>query len=715
MKMKKFLALLCALCMVLASGCSFLGGDPNDGDDDRGNEKPNSHTRDDSDSDGKDDYSETGKAGLSMQLDDSGNLSIIRSDAGNVPMGADGTWTIFVYLCGTDLESSGGFATMDMLEMIYASTGSDVKFVVQTGGTQQWQNEAVTSDGLYRYMISDGEINLVDEQRAASMGSGDTLAEFLKWGVANYPAAKMGLVFWNHGGGNIAGVCFDELNGCDSLSLTEINSALSEAAASMTDKFELIGFDACLMGTLETANILATYARYMCGSEETEPGYGWDYTAIGSYLGSNPAADGAMLGKVICDSFYDGCAQINAESAATLSVIDLSAIDEVIISFNDYAKALYEISANNAVLSEVVRNVKYADNFGGNNKAEGYTNMVDLAGLIISGNRYAQGADRVLSALGKAVVYKVNGYEHKDACGLATYYPLELQGTQELKIFSSIAVSPYYLSFVDRTIYGNTYDGDTSSYSNSSILDIWSESDTDDGYWDSYGACEATGQSSLIVFYDEPQLLTDGTYAFSLTDESLAYTASVQANVYMLSEDMQDIIELGISADIQYDWENGIFADNFDGYWFSLPDGQILAVYLVAECEGYDVYTSPIMLNGEVTNLRITHDYMTGSVTIDGVWDGIDENGMAARNVYELKSGDSIIPLYYAMAIDSDDEYYYYGSEYIFAGEPRIYFDLMYDGEYLYGFTIDDIFGDFVITDFVNFTIDGDSIYFSET
>lgn len=119
----------------------------------------------------------------------------------------------------------------------------------------------------------------------------------------------------------------------------------------------------------------------------------------------------------------------------------------------------------------------------------------------------------------------------------------------------------------------------------------------------------------------------------------------------MLSDNMEDIIELGVSVDIIADWENGIFTDNFDGYWLSLPDGQILAVYVVDECDGYDVYTSPVIINGE---------------------------------------------------------------EYVFDGEPQIYFDLLFNGEYFYCFTIDDIFGDYRVTDFINFTVDGENIYYTD-
>ncbi|MGN1340979.1 MAG: clostripain-related cysteine peptidase [Oscillospiraceae bacterium] len=715
MKKKKILAILCAACMLAMGGCGDSNFDLPDYETEEGASVGGNDTA--STSADNSPAEKTAFDGISMRLGDSGDLIINRDDIGSVPMGEDGTWTVFVYLCGTDLESDGGYATDDVLEMLNASTGSNVKFVVQTGGTYIWQNDVMTNNSLCRYEISDGEIVLLDEQPAASMGAGSTLADFLSWGVENHAAARMGLVFWNHGGGSITGVCFDELNESDSLSLPEISDALAQTAAEMTAKFEFIGFDACLMGTIETANVLATYSRYMYGSEESEPGGGWDYTAIGDYLGEYPDADGAQLGKVVCDSFYADCEEISQDSFATLSVIDLSKIDDVIISFNDYAKALYDASGNNSVLSDVVRKISYADNFGGNNKSEGYTNMVDFAGIVQAGAEYGVGADNVLSALDKAVVYMRNGSDHRNACGLATYYPLQLQGTQELKVFGNVAVSPYYLAFVDRTVYGNSNNGDTDGYDFSSIFDFFfgEDDDTDqDNYWDNYGECEPTGDSPLIVFYDEPQFLEDGTYGFSLTDESLQYTAGVQANVFVLSDDMETIIELGVSADIYADWEYGVFTDNFDGYWFALPDGQILAVYIVCECDGYDVYTSPVLLNGEETNLRITYDYVSGTVTIDGVWDGIDENGMASRDIYAVNQGDRITPMYFVMAVESDDEGYWYGSEYVFESQPQVYFDLLPDGEYLYNFNIDDIYGDFKMTDFVNFTIEGENIYFSD-
>ena len=133
-------------------------------------------------------------------------------------MGEEGTWTIIVYLCGSDLESENGMASMDMEEMERASTGSDVKFVLETGGANSWEN-GVSRRKLERYVICDGKAERVDSLAMANMGESSTLADFLKWGVAEYPAGNMGLVLWNHGSGSINGVCFDENEDYDSLLL----------------------------------------------------------------------------------------------------------------------------------------------------------------------------------------------------------------------------------------------------------------------------------------------------------------------------------------------------------------------------------------------------------------------------------------------------------------------------------------------------------------
>ena len=70
------------------------------------------------------------KAGLSIKVDeDTGKMSIKWPQIGDpVPMGDPDTWTIFVYLCGSDLESRwffGGMVSGDIKEMCAASASDE--------------------------------------------------------------------------------------------------------------------------------------------------------------------------------------------------------------------------------------------------------------------------------------------------------------------------------------------------------------------------------------------------------------------------------------------------------------------------------------------------------------------------------------------------------------------------------------------------------------
>ena len=117
------------------------------------------------------------------------------------------------------------------------------------------------------------------------------------------------------------------------------------------------------------------------------------------------------------------------------------------------------------------------------------------------------------------------------------------------------------------------------------------------------------------------------------------------AYVYTLTEDGEGYIEIGETYDLEADWDEGYFADAFDGYWLSLPDGQNLATYIVDTTDDYIIYSSPILLNDEETNLRIRQTY-DGAITVEGAWDGIGNNGISSRNIVKIGTGDTIIPVY---------------------------------------------------------------------
>ena len=612
---------------------------------------------------------------------------------------ADDGWTIFVYLCGSDLESENGFASENMKEMIEASAASGVRFIVETGGASEWKNDA-NADELDRYEIAGGVSTIVDRQSTADMGNAQTLADFLSWGLAAYPSAHVGLVLWDHGSGSINGVCFDELNDLHSLSLRDIDTALSGVKDALPNGFDFIGFDACLMGTVETAAMLAPYAKYLIGSQELEPGTGWDYKVFGSCLAANPSADTVTLGKAICDGFYQNSVADDQGDGATLSLVDLSKIDALRTAFDLYAQNLYEATDKNENFAPICRAIRAAENYGGNNRSEGYTNMVDLGGLIDAGAEWSSNAKAARDAQNAAIVYQALGDAHKDASGLSVYFPLQVQGSMELSIFRDVCVSTHYLALVDKIAYG---------FANGGSLDGYSENTPWD--WDSM-VPNNDGQSTAITFDQEPALDENGSYGFVLSQKGLDNTASVDAMVYMYSPDGQDCISIGLTSDVIADWNTGAVRDNFDGYWFSLPDGQNLRVQLVDENENDSVYTAPVQVNGDSTNLRFSWNGSTGELEILGVWDGVDDNGIAARPEDGLKAGDRIVPLYDAVDDETSQSSVYSGQEYVWDDGDKLAFGLLSDGDYLYSFYINDIFGGSYVTDNVKFSVDQGSISF---
>ena len=87
---------------------------------------------------------------------------------------------------------------------------------------------------------------------------------------------------------------------------------------------------------------------------------------------------------------------------------------------------------------------------------------------------------------------------------------------------------------------------------------------------------------------------------------------------------------------------------------------------------------------------------------------GIDECGAADRNIIKIKDGDVITPVYYSLNMDGEDIGEYEGAEFTVSGEFEIVYDIMEAGSYDYSFCIDDIYGDYYVTEYVEFTVSED-------
>jgi len=569
-----------------------------------------------------------------------------------VGVGAQGnasdTWAIYWYLCGSDLESEYGFATEDLLEMLEVELPENISVVILTGGAQEWQNEAMDPDELTVCLYDSDGFEVLGTLPQANMGDPETLYQFLSFCTENFPADNQAVIFWNHGGGSVAGVAFDENYDGDALSLNEIGLVFSSIHEEAGVVFELVGFDACLMATIDAASILAPYARWMVASEEVEPGCGWEYTGLFQGLVENPKMHGGEWGRIICDTYYAGCEAIGQEDDVTLSVIDLSAVDALLDAYNLVGmEALLSACDDPVYFNSFGRIARSAENYGGNNSSEGYTNMVDLGDLVrqsMGNDLLSASGEALLAALDDAVYYQVQGPLRSAASGLACYY--NYNGDYEnFSGFAEIGTSPAFEYFFDLQLTGQPTDA---------MVEYIIDYASDDGF--EPVVPQEIAMPDRTSLEDHPVLITDDGYAvLDLGRDVADQLSGIYFNLAYIDEEDGIAIFLGSDNDLDADWENGIFTDNFRGVWGSI-DGALVYMELSDEADEYQVYAVPILLNGERFTLLVSYIYSTEEYGVLGARKGIDDNGMSSGNIRPLIPGDTVEPLHYVMYYETDDD-----------------------------------------------------------
>ena len=147
---------------------------------------------------------------------------------------SDTTKTLFIYMCGSNLESQKGLAGSNIDELLAASVSDDLNIIIQTGGANKWLSHGIDAEKTQRYVIKNGKLGLAMSLDNANMGEADTLTDFLKWGQENYSSDRNILVMWDHGGGTVSGYGYDEKNpGAGGMSLAGIKKALTEGGKVM--------------------------------------------------------------------------------------------------------------------------------------------------------------------------------------------------------------------------------------------------------------------------------------------------------------------------------------------------------------------------------------------------------------------------------------------------------------------------------------------------
>lgn len=344
--------------------------------------------------------------------------------------------TVMVYMIGSDLESQAGMGTNDLSEMFYSGVDGNVNLIVQTGGSSRWHVQGINARKLQRWQVTKENITLIAEGNLASMTDPNNLSDFVTFCSENYPANRYALILWDHGGGTAGGYGRDEFYPNNALMLSDIDSALGKAGV----KFDFVGYDACLMGTVENAYMLEKHADYLIASEELEPGEGWKYDGWLPKLCENTSIETVELGKLIVDSFIGA-----SGSDQTLSVIDLREIPYTYKMLTQYMN-----SARAAIEQRELRAITNARS-GARSYNDGQSDMIDIVDFV--SRTSLAGRDELINAVNSCVKYR-NNCTIKGSNGLSMYFPYaEIRAYSNTRnVLQNVGVSSEYLTFFDEFI-----------------------------------------------------------------------------------------------------------------------------------------------------------------------------------------------------------------------------------------------------------------------
>lgn len=617
-------------------------------------------------------------------------------DAAPVFHAGDGSWAVYWYLCGSDLESNGGFATTDLSEMMEVQLPENVNVVIQTGGAAVWQNDQMDPEKLQRWLYNSEGLQLIEEQDTANMGDAQTLYEFLAFANENYPADKVAVTFWNHGGGSVGGAAFDELHGLDSLDLAEMYQAFDAVwpADAEHPALELVGFDTCLMATVDVASTFQGFAKYLVASEEVEPGNGWLYSGWLGALAENTDMDGAALGVAICDTYYQGCEAVDTQDQTTLSVTDLSKLDPLLEAYESFGQeALAAAAEDPGFFAELGRAAARSENYGGNTREQGYTNMVDLGHLARQTAWMLPSAQSVCDALADCVIYQVGGPYRAEATGLSCYYSYN-GDVDDLNGYLTVGESTAFKHLYAYELTGELAEDGEEYLSSLNIGELPERVTLADMDWD----------GAPLDLDDE------GTSFLTLGPEADDVLAGIGFSLFYVDEAGDQMLLLGTDNDLTADWENGVFYDNFRGVWGAL-DGHLVYMELSFEGEDYNLYSVPILLNGEAYNLQVAYDFTAEEWSILGASQGLDESGMASKELRLLAEGDVITTIWKAATFTGDDDFEMYAAEELTVTADTAFGEApLFDGSYSMVFEMWDAAGNYACSDAVIFDCAGGEI-----
>ena len=122
------------------------------------------------------------------------------------------------------------------------------------------------------------------------------------------------------------------------------------------------------------------------------------------------------------------------------------------------------------------------------------------------------------------------------------------------------------------------------------------------------------------------------------------------------------------------------------------------------EGDDYNLYAVPILLNGEEYNLQVAYDFTTEEWSILGASQGLDDSGMASKEMRLLEPGDVVTTIWKMATFSGDDDFEMYTADEVTVTENTAFGEApLFDGSYSMVFEMWDSVGNYAYSDPVTF------------
>lgn len=546
----------------------------------------------------------------------------------------------------TTVAEEPGAASTDINEITAGEWSDNIKVVIQTGGATRWSNSSINPNRTQRFLYHKGKLSQLEDLPLENASDPKTLASFLNFCKKEYPADHNMLVLWNHGGGAF-GYGVDSIYG-GMMSLADIRGALESVYKPDINNppFDIIGYDACLMSSVEVCHAMHGFASYYAVSEETEPGDGWDYTGFLQAMTDDPTMSPAKVCRAIADSYTDHYMTQNANvgwlisNDVTFEVVDAKKSEELYKAWCELSKQqLIDAASDGSVLAEMGRCSDKSTHLV--SMAYNIYNTIDLGNYVdLMVDSYPDQCSKIKKLIGECVLYHRANGAVSDCQGMSIYMPGSVETYDGLlyclDYIYNVIEDPSVKALYYYKIAGCLNDEmkeylATISKTEPWILDI----------------------EPFREFMKTEPKITETGFEMSIGKDLAKLLENYELETAVLDKDYNALINYGKDETPRLDGEGNLDCE-FDGKWICY-DGVPLRTEVVSSTDSSVEYRSKVLYKNKESYLSFTYDRDTEKFTLNGIrsvsFGALISNDpfnylVNSRMNSEIKEGDKIIPVY---------------------------------------------------------------------